>query len=265
MGIFRVEKLDLFSERPEVFPGIQKAWAKGGRPCLVYGDQVGIIFDGKVEAQLNQFYEQTWDALSESRDTTSAISELYNRWIKNLPDGYAEPVPSTRAEITRMMTDYTYDNPPPGTANDDRPPPPDQPDMVRIPLDERDTKLPLTYGHLPFKTKTKAREVFYRWESWPQSPRIDQATLKIKPGTCAAPASEVQFCPTGFGAVARFALPSFFPHVFRYEIQPEDGTDIYCGASVPMFGQSGGGVEVYFVNGAVNRGPIANAVVLSTF
>ena len=34
------------------------------------------------------------------------------------------------------------------------------------------------------------------------------------------------------------------------------------GASVPLYGQSGGGVEVMFPKGTKNRGPIANPVVL---
>ena len=35
-----------------------------------------------------------------------------------------------------------------------------------------------------------------------------------------------------------------------------------CGASVPLYGQSGGGVEVRFPTKATNRGPIPNPIVL---
>jgi hypothetical protein len=59
------------------------------------------------------------------------------------------------------------------------------------------------------------------------------------------------------------ALPSFFPAIFRWRIQPVLGSSILCGAVVPMFGQSGGGVEVCFDQPAQNVGPIANPVVLA--
>ncbi len=35
-----------------------------------------------------------------------------------------------------------------------------------------------------------------------------------------------------------------------------------CGAVIPNYGQSGGGVEVFFPNGAANVGPIANPVII---
>ncbi len=119
------------------------------------------------------------------------------------------------------------------------------------------------YGHLPFRTKTPYDAVYYRWEPLPSSRRImRQGEPRIAKGTFAAPATETFFCPTGFAAVARFALPMLWPACFRWELQPKAGTDIYCGACVPMYGQSGGGVEVSFVNGAANRCPIADPVFL---
>jgi hypothetical protein len=121
---------------------------------------------------------------------------------------------------------------------------------------------PSIYGHLPFKAKTLPGTVFYRWEAYPTSRRIDLAAKTIAKDTYAAPASEVPFAPTGFAAVARFALPSLMPACYRYELQPVSNTDIECGASVPLYGQSGGGVEVKFVAQASNRGAIANPVVL---
>jgi hypothetical protein len=62
--------------------------------------------------------------------------------------------------------------------------------------------------------------------------------------------------------VARFALPNFLPACFRWELQPVAGTTLECGASVPLFGQSGGGVEVKFVSQTDNRCPIADPIVL---
>jgi len=62
--------------------------------------------------------------------------------------------------------------------------------------------------------------------------------------------------------VARFALPSLMPACYRYELQPVTGTVIECGAAVPLYGQSGGGVEVKFTSLTKNRCPIADPIVL---
>jgi len=118
------------------------------------------------------------------------------------------------------------------------------------------------YGHVPLFGLTKTDDVFYRYESFPTSRRINQSTLQVAPGTFAAPQSELPFMPTGLSAVARCALPSVMPARWRWEIQPVPGTPMRFGASVPLYGQSGGGVEVEFPNGTANRGPIANPVVL---
>jgi hypothetical protein len=119
-----------------------------------------------------------------------------------------------------------------------------------------------TFGHLPYKATARGDEVFYRWEPFPRSRRVNQATGDISPGTYCAPASEVPFVPTGFAAVGRFALPNLSPANWRWEIRPTWGTSYRCGASVPLYGQSGGGVEASFPTGFTNVGPIANPVVL---
>ncbi len=84
----------------------------------------------------------------------------------------------------------------------------------------------------------------------------------IAKDTYAAPASEAPFAPTGFAAVARFALPNLMPACFRWELQPVAGTHLECGASVPLYGQSGGGVEVKFTSLTNNRCSIADPIVL---
>ncbi len=119
---------------------------------------------------------------------------------------------------------------------------------------------PVIFGHCLFSTTTSNDSVFYRYEHFPKSRRVDASTLKISPGTFASPISENNFISSGFGAVARFALPSLLPAVYRYEIQPDHNTDINCGASVPLYGQAGGGVEIEFVHGANNRCSIADPV-----
>ena len=67
-----------------------------------------------------------------------------------------------------------------------------------------------TYGHLPFHRSTNDDEVFYRYELFLTSRRINQTTQLVAPGTFAAPQSELPFMPTGLSAVARCALPSLF-------------------------------------------------------
>lgn len=123
---------------------------------------------------------------------------------------------------------------------------------------------PSIYGHLPFKATTLADTVIYRWEAYPISRRINihANPPNVAKDTYAAPALEVPFAQTGFAAVARFALPNLMPACYRYELQPLPGTPIECGAAVPLYGQSGGGVEVKFVAQTTNRGAIANPIVL---
>jgi hypothetical protein len=120
------------------------------------------------------------------------------------------------------------------------------------------------YGHLPFSTTTTPETIIYRWEAFPTSRRIDRTVSppNIAADTYASPASEAPFAVTGFAAVARFALPNLMPACFRWELQPVAGTQLECGASVPLYGQSGGGVEVKFPSLTQNRCPIADPVIL---
>ncbi len=120
------------------------------------------------------------------------------------------------------------------------------------------------YGRLPFSTTTYPETIIYRWEAFPTSRRINRTANPptIAADTYASPASEVPFALTGFAALARFALPNLLPACFRWELQPVAGTKLECGASVPLYGQSGGGVEVKFASPAKNRCPIADPVVL---
>lgn len=121
---------------------------------------------------------------------------------------------------------------------------------------------PYVYGHLPFPGSVQANDIVYRCECWPTSRRIDLKTGNVAAGTFTFPASELMFVPTGFSAVGRYALPSLPPACHRYELRPPANTPMYCGASVPLFGQAGGGVEILFHRGFFNSGPIAPPVVL---
>ena len=133
-----------------------------------------------------------------------------------------------------------------------------------IPLPPPPSRPPSIYGHLPFATTTFPETVIYRWEAFPTSRKINRSVNPptIAKDTYAAPASETPFAPTGFAAVARFALPNLMPACFRWELQPVAGTHLECGASVPLYGQSGGGVEVKFTSLTNNRCPIADPIVL---
>jgi hypothetical protein len=72
----------------------------------------------------------------------------------------------------------------------------------------------------------------------------------------------VPFVTSGFGAVGRFALPSLSPACWRWELRPPPAIMFRCGASVPPYRQSGGGVEAEFPAGFVNVGAIASPVIL---
>lgn len=122
---------------------------------------------------------------------------------------------------------------------------------------------PVVYGHLPFRGAASGSEIYYRYEAYPGSRRIDLAGNRvIHPNTFASPELDAVYVNSGLGAVARYALPQLLPARWRYELRPPAGTRVYYGASVPLYGQSGGGVEVSFPNPFTNDGPIPQPLVL---
>jgi len=251
MPIYRVQNYQQFAEEPEIFAGVQMGVKVSQvrpdkRYYLVLGCQVAIEFDEKTRSDLDAFYAATWG----SERAPRGIIELYRKWIRSLNPETIEPYFVTRTDLISFVAAVFPS------------PPPNRPDLT--------TGYPLLpslpqnfYGHLPFKTTTRWDEHFYRFEPYPDSKKITMANPGIiKAMTYASPSAELPFLNTGFAAVARNALPSMFPAVFRYELQPEGGKIIHCGAIVPNYGQSGGGVEVYFPTEVPNRGPIANPVIL---
>jgi hypothetical protein len=201
-----------------------------GTLLLVVGGTVALNFDNATFRQLQSFPVKP--PSGPSRDVAFLRSEIES-WVASLdsPPSSIRPTDPTRLADFWISLGFHYSpifSPP---------------------------------HHIPFLTTTNESDVFYRWEPFPTSVKVDQSTGVIAAKTFAAPFLETQFVPTGFGAVARYALPQPFPACFRWELQPVP-TDIGCGASVPMNGQSGGGVEVMFVNQTHNHGPIANPVVL---
>jgi hypothetical protein len=120
---------------------------------------------------------------------------------------------------------------------------------------------PYIYGHLPFTGVAQQGDLFYRCEHWAVSRRV-LAPRTIRAGTYGFPASELNFVPTGFAAVGRYALPDLPPACRRYEISPPVGYKLHCGACVPLYGQAGGGVEVMFPNAFQNSVPLTAPWVL---
>lgn len=246
MRLFRIDERDqsLLLGFPETSMGIQ-VLAEPETPLLewliVLGGQVALfssdLFLGAEVSEPLSYLDEPWLRRDE-RGLDSDREALFREWLDML-----EPVENS-IEGRQIIPSVQFRHFPIGPF-----PQPPQPNSW-------------TYGHLPFIGVTGTDDVFYRWEPWPTSRRIDQKTGRVAAGTFTAPMSELQFMPTGFSAVARLALPGLLPACYRWELRPPSFTHTRCGACVPMFGQSGGGVEVAFQNGFTNVGPVANPVVL---
>lgn len=259
--VFRVSsKIETWLiKQPETAMGVQIVAGEGSSL-----DEAFIVFSGQFmlhardtflvngKAEPIDFQKDLWDDPEKRGEATHL--KLFEEWLKPLPLWEASTsklsVLPLAAFIIFPRTKFLI---------------PPQP-------------MPKTYGHLPFKGRTGVDETYYRWEPTPISKRIRRRVMiteKLSNGTekktpadtvakdtFAAPMSEVPFMPTGFSSVARQALPQLLPACYRWELHPPANTPMRCGAIVPMFGQSGGGVEVAFPDEFVNVGPIANPVVL---
>lgn len=123
-----------------------------------------------------------------------------------------------------------------------------------------DEALPIQAGADPLPSAlikistTAAGQVFYRFSSRFNDPRVHLGTGDWLPGTYGTTATDKPLAPSGFAAVGRYALPYAEPASFVRAICPEPGTPIQIGTVAPSFGQAGGGVEVYFPRGAVHVG-----------
>jgi len=228
MSLYRLgfESLQLFDDAEEVAPNLHYA-SVDETLTFVIGGFVARVLDGEPDPPGTAWLEIS-DQLARER--------AFSAWLEALPAIDVSPA-TFDAELYRYWGMRGFS--------------PRFPFPVGIP-----PPIPL-----PFETQTPPDGVYYRFEAFPISRRIDQASRSVSPGTYVSPASELPFMPTGFAAVARNALPLPYPACFRWELQPEP-TTVRCGAVLPNFGQSGGGVEVCFVTGAKNRGPIANPVIL---
>jgi hypothetical protein len=246
MELFRLrdDDQDAFAEAPENGMDLHYAQTRGGDFYLVIGCRVAILLNERTYSEPDTSYlYQPWAGSGLSDEGRIATFERWLSSLRGAPSLITTSAASAAPAFWSAMGMVT----PIGTL----PPPPPRPASI--------------YGHLPFQVTTGPGALIYRWEAYPTSRRIDRVSYPptIAADTYAAPASEVPFAPTGFAAVARFALPNLMPACFRYELQPAPGTVLECGASVPLYGQSGGGVEVKFTALTANRCAIADPVVLS--
>ena len=255
MRLYRLINPDAFDDHPELAMGVQIG-RSGNRGLIVIGGLVVLQPDKQPdeESEISRGYlSLPWLQADLAREKRIGIFES---WLEALPCYDCEP--ATAEEILPLLRDS-----------------PQKTFAERMllayivgpltPLPPAPGVSPSLHGHLPFGTRTSNRSIFYRWEAFPSPSRrivLNQGKTTILRDTYAAPASEAPFVPSGFAAVARFALPSLMPACFRYELQPVAGTFIECGASVPLYGQAGGGVEVRFPQLTTNRCAVADPVIL---
>ena len=242
MRLYRIvgESAAWLDNVPETAMGVHVLAPRGGeRPdlMLALSGQIAMPVGPAEDLDAEGFLELTWlSSAAGIDDRRSAFAD----WLERLETMWLDA--DEWAPISRGMTGYRVNT------------------MGPLPAPPRPAAT--VYGHLPFLGITGPDDAVYRWEASPLSRRIDQATGKVAPGTFTAPLAEVPFMPTGLDAVARLALPVPLPACFRWELRPPAGTVSRCGACVPLFGQSGGGVEIAFQHGFANAGPIANPVAL---
>ena len=248
---------------------------------LVLGGRLAIHFDNLDRDRLASFvevlrtprdgFDRAWEVWADRRGNSRKVTPFPKRELEERGDWHPDQDQLDQEQdeaLDALYTIFTGFPPPPR--------PPRRPPLHPPHLPPPPARPAYVYGHLPFFKTTGNDDVFYRYESFPTSIRIlrPQALAPhlraiapdggIVPGTYAAPASELPFMPTGLAAVARQALPSLMPARWRWELQPVIGTGILFGTSVPLYGQSGGGVEVRFDHPPLtaSRSPIANPVVL---
>jgi hypothetical protein len=243
MGISRLSDNDMsvFDKIPEVDMDIQIGRV-GDEYALIVSGRIVVLYDDELGGSLATYDEQVARTSDESmRDHAARVEG----WWSRLPVT-ANVAPASVGEAQAALG-FIHLGP-------------------TSPLPSPPWRPPTVYGHLPFRGICSGAEKFYRFERYPVSRRIDLKTGSVLlPGTYGCPPSELRFVTTGLGAVARYALPSLFPACWRYELQPPAGTQIKYGASVPLYGQSGGGVEVFFPKPFKNVTTISPPHVLPIF
>ena len=230
MTVFKLDETsaDDFADEPDLAMGLQLGMVLGKPYVILYG-KIAVQLDSDVGPE--PLYQQVSELLTHD-DTFDQLPDRLETWRANLGEVAVAPAntqeleamtaPQIGALVAFTMPTLPY-----------VPPPPPAPSYI--------------YGHLPFKGKTTNGDKFLRFEPWPTSIRVVLSTVSDR--TFAGPVSERPLVPNGFAAVGRYALPSLLPACTVWEISPPAGTDLEAGASVPLFGQAGGGAEVCFTKG----------------
>lgn len=233
--------MEAFTGVAEHGHGYHLVHSAGEVPGIVLGGLVLFVFDEELSNDLDQMSDQGWaGALPlEYRNRLA----LFDAWLERLPRAEFGDVQGHDPQRALSLIVGPYS---PATS----PTPPARPRSL--------------FGHLPFLGKADDDAVVYRFEAFPKSRRINQATGQVSTtgGLYCAPPSDLPFVPTGLAAVGRYALPNLAPARYRWELRPPKDTPFRCGASVPLYGQSGGGVELSLDQDFVNVGPIANPTIL---
>ena len=93
---------------------------------------------------------------------------------------------------------------------------------------------------------------FKRFSAYAKDRRVTPSR-GLLPGTYATTAEDARQVKTGRDAVKRYALPNPKPAVHVFTIDPPIRTKLKRGIAQPAYGQPGGGVEVIFVNGSLDK------------
>lgn len=228
-----------FASLPEVAMATQIALDEGSNFIVVSSDRIAMRYDEHIERDFARLGEYFADR--HVRDI-KAYGDRLDAWAAGLPPiEVLEPMPVEDAWQALAFIHLGPLGPLPG-----------------IPY-----RPSYTHGHLPFHGQCGGTDRYYRYEQFPNSKRIDLRTNRvIQKNTYGCPESERDFTPTGLSAVGRFALPLVLPACWRYELTPAPHTKIHYGASVPLYGQSGGAVEVMFPDPFKNVCPIPPPTVL---
>ena len=119
----------------------------------------------------------------------------------------------------------------------------DQPVSFRKPFPFAfDDLLLITHGS--FKATIRKTQSFCRFSAFSNDRRI-RPDSTLLPGTYITSVNDSEHVNTGLSAVARYALPTHTPAVFRFDItiRPEKFLTLMCGTVKPAHDQSGGGIE----------------------
>jgi hypothetical protein len=176
-----------FARIPEIGMGFQigRILGKSSTELLrVIGAAVAIKWDARASEQLEEVLRRPWmDPLRSRADQ----EENFLIWLHDLDD--SPPIEPAPTDIARAAAAFILF----GMVGPISSPPPS----------------PVTvYGHLPFHGQTGPEDVYYRYEPFPVSRRIDQKKRNIAADTYATPASELPFMPSGFSAVAFSPIPA---------------------------------------------------------